>query len=206
VAATAAGSTAKLGHRARLIAAMATSIQEQGYRSTTVADIVRIARTSRRNFYEQFADREACFLAVFEEANEATIEQIAAAVHPGEPLDVQVDSALDAYLDSVTSRPALHASFVRELPALGQAGAERQLAAIERFAELLVTLVEDGRRELPELGARPLDRDMAVIIIGGLRELMVISFDQGRDVSELRSAASEAVKAILNAALLGRRV
>jgi AcrR family transcriptional regulator len=181
---------------------MATSIAERGYRSSTVAEIVRIARTSRRNFYEHFADREACFLALFEEANEALMAQIAAAVDPGEPLERQVDRALGAYLDNVTSQPELYQSFVRELPALGQPGADRQLAVIERFAQLLVGLVDSGRRAQPELGARPLSMDMAVIVVGGLRELMVISFQQNRDVGALRTSAGDAVKAILNATLL----
>jgi hypothetical protein len=43
---------------------------------------------------------------------------------------------------------------------------------------------------------------MAVIIVGGLRELMVISLQQGRDVRELRANAGAAVKAILSAAVL----
>jgi AcrR family transcriptional regulator len=190
------------GYRQRLIAAMATSIGERGYRASTVAEIVRIAHTSRRNFYEQFADREACFLALFEEANDALMEQIAAAIDPSEPLERQVDLALGAYLDNVTSQPDLYQSFVRELPALGQAGAERQLAVIERFAQLLVALVDSGRQAQPELGARPLSIEMAVIIVGGLRELMVISFQQDRDVRALRASAGDAVKAILNATLL----
>jgi AcrR family transcriptional regulator len=189
-------------YRQRLIAAMATSIGERGYRASTVAEIVRIAHTSRRNFYEQFADREACFLALFEEANDALMEQIAAAIDPSEPLERQVDRALGAYLDNVTSQPGLYQSFVRELPALGQAGAERQVVVIERFARLLVALVDTGRQAQPELGARPLSIEMAVIIVGGLRELMVISFQQGRDVRTLRASAGDAVKAILNATLL----
>jgi AcrR family transcriptional regulator len=189
-------------YRERLIAAMATAIAEQGYRSTTVADVVRIARTSRRNFYEQFEDREACFLALFEQANDAMMGQIAAAVDPAAPLERQVDAALGAYLDNVTSQPELYQSFVRELPALGQAGADRQLTVIERFAQLLVALVESGRRAQPELAARPLSMDMAVIIVGGLRELMVISLQRGRDVRALRESAGDAVKAILNATLL----
>ena len=77
-------------HRERLIAAMAESITEKGYRDTTVADVVRIARTSRRNFYEHFADREACFLALFDATNDAMMQQIADAVHPDQPLEQQV--------------------------------------------------------------------------------------------------------------------
>src|SRR5437660_4201033 len=128
---------------------MAAAIEEKGYRETTVADVVRIARTSRRTFYEHFEDREACFLALFDATNDAMMEQIAGAVRPDEPLEAQVDRALDAYIANITAQPALYRSFVRELPGLGQEGAGRQLAVIERFARLLVDLVESGRREQP---------------------------------------------------------
>ncbi len=189
-------------HRERLIEAMARSIEAKGYRETTVADVVRIARTSRRTFYEYFEDREACFLALFDATNEDTMDQIVAAVHPDRSLEEQVDLALDAYIDAITTHPALYQSFVRELPGLGQAGADRQLAVIERFAQLLIDLVESSRREQPELGARPLTMDIAIMIVGGLRELVVISLQQGRDMRELRATAGQTVKAILAGALL----
>ena len=189
------------GHRQRLIAAMASSIGSKGYRETTVADVVRIARTSRRNFYQQFEDRDACFLALFDATNDAMMEQIAAAVDPHQALEQQVDRALDAYIENVTAQPALYQSFVRELPGLGRAGADRQLAVTERFARLLVGLVESGRREQPGLAAGPLAMDTAVMIVGGLRELAVISLQRGRDVRELRASAGATVKAILTGAL-----
>ena len=189
-------------HRERLIAAMAEAIEQRGYRETTVADVVRLARTSRRTFYEHFEDREACFLAMFDATNDAMMEQIAAAVRPDDPLERQVDQALDAYITNVTTHPALYKSFVRELPGLGDAGAERQLAVIERFAALLVGLVESGRREQPELVARGLSRDTAIMIVGGLRELAVIALQQGRSVADLRHTAGETVKAILAGTIL----
>ncbi len=188
--------------RRRLIDAMASSVQKKGFRETTVADVVRIARTSRRTFYEHFEDREACFLALFDATNDAMMEQIAAAVNPEAPLEEQVDAALDAYIDHVTAQPGLYRSYVRELPGLGQKGADRQLAVIERFARLLVELVESGRREQPEIGARPLTLDTAIMIVGGLRELAVISLQQGRDVRDLRATAGMTVKAILAGTLL----
>jgi AcrR family transcriptional regulator len=190
------------GHRERLISAMATSIEEKGYRDTTVADVVRIARTSRRNFYEHFADRDACFLALFDATNEAMMREIADAVRPDRPLDEQVDRAVDAYIDNVAATPALYRSFVRELPGLGQAGADRGLATLERFAEMLVGFVESGRQAQPELPLRPLAMDSAIIIVGGLRELLVIALQRGRDMRELRASAGETIKAILGGALL----
>jgi AcrR family transcriptional regulator len=189
-------------HRERLIAAMATSIEEKGYRDTTVADVVRIARTSRRNFYEHFADRDGCFLALFDATNDAMMREIADAVQPARPLDEQVDRAVDAYIDNVAATPALYRSFVRELPGLGQAGADRGLATLERFAGMLVSFVESGRRAQPELGLRALTMDTAIIIVGGLRELLVISLQRGRDMRELRASAGETIKAILSGAVI----
>lgn len=196
------GAGEPVGHRERLIAAMATAIEQQGYRDTTVADVVRIARTSRRNFYEHFDDRDACFLALFDATNDAMMREISAAVHPDRPLEEQVDAAVDAYIENVTQQPALYASFVRELPGLGQAGADRGLATIERFAAMMVALVDSGRAVQPDMGARPLPMDTAIIIAGGLRELLVIALSRGRDMRELRASAVATVKAILGSALL----
>jgi len=40
------------------------------------------------------------------------------------------------------------------------------------------------------------------MIVGGLRELAVISLQQGRDVRDLRDTAGQPIKAILRATLL----
>ncbi len=45
--------------RQRLLEGMAAAIRECGFRDSTVADVVRCARTSRRTFYEHFASKQA---------------------------------------------------------------------------------------------------------------------------------------------------
>jgi AcrR family transcriptional regulator len=199
---TAPAGPPRASHRERLIEAMAASIERSGYRETTVADVVRIARTSRRTFYEHFEDREACYLALFDALNDQMMEQIAAAVRPEQSLEEQVDSALDAYVDGVTAQPALYRSFVHELPSLGQAGADRMMGVTERFARLLVDLGESARRQQPDLVFRPLPIDTAIMIVGGLRELAVIYLQRERDLGELRASAGQTIKAILAGALL----
>ena len=188
--------------RERLIAAMEQSIIDKGYRETTVADVVRIARTSRRTFYEHFEDREHCFLALFEQTTGRSMERIAAAVHPDAPWEEQVDAAIDAYIEGACEQPALQQSFVRELPGLAREGAEHQRQAMERFAQLLVMLVESGRREQPETMAHALPLDVSIIIVGGLRELLVIAIQEGRDPHELRESAGQVVKAIMRSIVL----
>ena len=63
-------------HAARLTAGLAASIAEKGYAATTIADVVRHARVSKRTFYEHFADKEACFLALYSETTDALLELI----------------------------------------------------------------------------------------------------------------------------------
>lgn len=194
---------AAAGHRERLLDAMAESIEKKGYRETFVGDVVQRARTSRRTFYEHFADREACFLALFDWAHEEMMDAVASAVSPEQPWQEQVDRALDAWFAVLAGRPRLWWSFARELPALGEEGTARQRMGIERFAELLVALVESGRRQQPRLGARPLSKDQAIIIVGGLRELIISATEEGRDVRKLRPVAAETIMAILHASVLG---
>jgi AcrR family transcriptional regulator len=189
-------------HRERLIAAMAASIEQKGYRNTSIADVVRIARTSRRNYYEHFKDRDACFLALFDSTSEAMMSEITSAVRADASLEEQVEAAIGSFLDGVAARPKLFRSFTWELPALGRPGAERERAVVERFAALLIAFVESGRREHADVDARPLSRDAALVIVGGLRELTVSAFQESRDVSELRATAVAVVKSILAAAVL----
>jgi hypothetical protein len=125
------------------------------------------------------------------------LEQVAAAVHPEQSLEEQVDSALDAYVAGVTAQPALYQSFVHELPSLGRAGADRLLAVNERFAELLVRLVDAA-----PAAVRALPMDTAIMIVGGLRELVVTYLYRARDVQELRAAAGQTIKVVLAAAVL----
>jgi AcrR family transcriptional regulator len=181
---------------------MALAIEEHGYRQTTVGDVVRIARTSRRSFYEHFSDRDACFLAVFDATNDAIAEQIEASVDTELPWEEQIDRSLSAYLDSIAARPGLSRSFAYDLAALGETGAERLQAATEHFAELLVSLVESGRRERGEPARSPLAMDLAILIVGGLREMTIAALEHGRDVHELRAIAGTAIGAILNATVL----
>src|SRR5262249_49664221 len=60
--------------RLRLFDGLASSIGERGYRATTVADIVRHARTSKRTFYDQFASKEECFLELLRADTEKMAE------------------------------------------------------------------------------------------------------------------------------------
>ena len=84
--------------RLRLLDGLATSIGERGYRATTVADIVRHARTSKRTFYDQFASKEQCFLELLRADIEKLGESIRAAVDPEADWHLQIRQAVEAYV------------------------------------------------------------------------------------------------------------
>jgi len=52
--------------RWRLLEAMTEAVARKGYAEASVADAIDIAGVSRKTFYEQFRDKEHCFLAAFE--------------------------------------------------------------------------------------------------------------------------------------------
>jgi AcrR family transcriptional regulator len=69
--------------RDRILAATGRVVAEVGFGCTTVAKIIGRARVSRKTFYGVFADREDCFLAVFDRAV-ARASQAAGEAYAGE--------------------------------------------------------------------------------------------------------------------------
>jgi AcrR family transcriptional regulator len=181
--------------RERLIEGLATSIRERGFRDTTIADIVRHARTSRRTFYAEFASKEECYVALLDSMNEALRLQIAAAVDPRAHWELQVRQAVVAYVDNVASEPALSVSWIRELPALGTLGRQVQRRAMEALTELLLQL--DTNEGFRRAGTVRMTRPLATILLGGIRELSATILEDEGDIHDLTEMAVQAATALL---------
>lgn len=194
-----AGRTAAPGgtsaFRQRLLDGLAASIEAVGYRNTTVADIVRRARTSRRTFYEHFADREACFAALLSGANAEIIRQISAAVNPKAPWDTQIRQAVEAWIARAESAPAITLSWIRDMPSLGAGARRLQREMMEEFIVMIQTL--SGTDELRAIGVGPVSRQRAVILLGGLRELIATTVEDGGQISDITEPAVQATIALL---------
>lgn len=65
--------------RRRMIDAVAPVLGRKGYAAMTVEDIATQAGVSRRTFYENFADKDDCFLAAYREAADGLIAAVSAA-------------------------------------------------------------------------------------------------------------------------------
>jgi hypothetical protein len=52
--------------RARIHGGMVESVYQRGYAATSVAHVIALAGVSRRAFYEQFTNKEDCFLSTYD--------------------------------------------------------------------------------------------------------------------------------------------
>lgn len=185
--------------RDRLLLAMAESIVEKGIAQTVVADVVRIARVSRRTFYEEFADRSECFLELCERSTTTAREVIDAAADPELPWREQSTNAVNAYFAFMTAEPALTRSFLFEIFGFGEAGRAKFREIQHRFAEQLLRLALRAKESDPAINTVSYATTSAVV--AGTCELVMLSLekDQLVSVDEARDAALQLVFDVLTA-------
>jgi AcrR family transcriptional regulator len=183
--------------RRRLLEGLAESIDERGYRETTIADIVRHARTSKRTFYQEFGSKEECFIELLRTANEDMMTQIHDAVDPDAFWQDQIRQAIGAYVEAIESRPAVTLSWIRELPALGTVVRSVQRHGIAQLTEMLVAM--SGNAGFQRDGIPPASPQIVVILLGGLRELTALTVEDSKDVREIVDAAVTASIALVAA-------
>jgi AcrR family transcriptional regulator len=182
--------------RRRLLDGLAASIGERGYRASTVADIVRHARTSKRTFYDHFSSKEQCFLELLQADGERMAEKIRSAVDPDADWQVQIRQAVEAYVDHIGSQPAITLSWIRELPSIDNAAARPyQRRSLQQLTSMLTGL--SASPGFQQVGLPPLTRPLAVILVGGLHELTALTVEDGRSVREIVEPAVHASVALL---------
>jgi AcrR family transcriptional regulator len=186
------------GHRARLTEGLATAIAEKGYAAVTIADVVRVARVSKRTFYEHFADKEACFLALYAETSDELLELIGNAVATARgPWEERIGAAARAYFERVAAEPEVIRAGLLEIQAAGPRARALRREVQRRYAEQLRTFSLAAEAEEP--GIRGLTPALATAVVGGLDELMLEAAEAGHAdrMGELADAATELIRAVL---------
>jgi AcrR family transcriptional regulator/DNA-binding MarR family transcriptional regulator len=137
--------------RVRMLSAAARVVEHHGYDGLTVSRITTGAGVSRRTFYQQFADREDCFLALFETASARaeTLAQSAAANHA--VWREQIRAGLSALLLFAEAEPALGSLLV--VGALN--GGPRVLERRARKLEAAAKTIDRGRNNRPRTDDGP---------------------------------------------------
>jgi AcrR family transcriptional regulator len=134
--------------RSRLLAATVAALGQVGYECTTVAEITKRARVSRRTFYDLFVNREDCIAAVLQNAAGHVQSELEAENLGGLEWRERMRRGLWTVLSFLDREPA----WARVLVLDAQRGNGSVLAARQAIVDRLVVLVNEGRGE--KSGAR----------------------------------------------------
>lgn len=161
--------------RRDLIGALASCVAEKGYASTTIADIVAVARVSKRTFYEHFDSKEDCLLALYEHVTGRLMEIVRSSGNAGQRFPKQIADGTAAFLSALDSMPEFTRTLLVEMQGAGERAFRMRQETLRGFARTIVEMVEAGRAANPDL--KPLSMARALAIVGGINELLLQAID-----------------------------
>lgn len=171
----------KVVQRERLLAAMIDAVVEIGYNTLTVQNVLTRAGISRPTFYEQFEDKEDCFLAAFDAAAarmQARVEDGAA--EAGSSWRDQLRGGLVALLGFIADEPKEAHAVIVEARASTPAGLRRRDELLDRYATCIDALVREDLEEPPSAIA-------AAGVVGGIESVLYtrLQKDETEELDEL---------------------
>lgn len=163
-----------LSQRARILRAITDAVAENGYAGLTVGDIVARAGVSRRTFYEQFENKEECFLAAYGAGAQIVIDDIRGAIDgvllPGSDWRDVAREALAVYTRALASQPEFARVFLVDVLGAGPHALARRLHVHELFVEQWRALAMLASYQDESIGVVP---DIALrALVGGTGELV----------------------------------
>lgn len=163
----------KAVQRERLLAAMIEAVTEIGYNTLTVQNVLTRAGISRPTFYEQFEDKEDCFLAAFEASAARMRERISAAVTDAGPSwREQLRSGLAELLRFIADEPKEARMVIVEARASSPAGLRQRDQLLDHFAACIDALVREDLDEPPSAIA-------AAGVVGGIEAVLYARLQKG---------------------------
>jgi AcrR family transcriptional regulator len=149
--------------RDRLMAAMIMLVADRGFPATSLTQIVKTAGVARHTFYEHFADKEALFLAVFDDGCERVFQRTleAGTAEQGDWV-AKTRTSFVALLEIVAAEPDLARLCLIESQSAGPAAMAHYERELRRFASLL----RQGRESSSRSGELP--DSLEEILIGGV--------------------------------------
>ena len=137
--------------RERILAAMIAATGTKGYGSTTIADITRHAHVSRDTFYEQFANKEQCFVAAYDAVTRELLERMVAAGTSQPSYIDGMREGVRAYLKFWSENADAARVCMVEVMAAGDEAAAHREHTMRSFVRLYRAVEERARAEDPGL-------------------------------------------------------
>lgn len=163
----------------RLALAMIELVGEQGYRTTTVADVIARAGMSRKAFYEQFSNKQECLLVTFDMVAAEVTRRVGDAYRAAEGWPDRVQAAIRALLEAAIEHPAALRLALLEIGSAGPAGIERR----ERSLLGYESFIRDALALAP--GEGEVSDTVLKAIVGGLHRVLYLRVLSARDADPL---------------------
>jgi AcrR family transcriptional regulator len=160
--------------RRRLLEAAAAEFARSGYAEASAEAISRAAGMSKATFYEHFANKEECILALFELAATEVLQAMADGTAAGgkDPLQ-RMRGGLRAFLDILAQHPSESQTLLVEIIGAGPRAAQRRDEVFGRLSARWGQQSPPNTRARPRAGtvARLASPDDAYAIVGAVAEL-----------------------------------
>jgi AcrR family transcriptional regulator len=160
--------------RIRMHGAMIEAVATRGYQNTSVRHVIGLAGVSRRAFYEQFANKEDCFLETFDLIVSRGITRINQAYRAAQGgLEERMRTAFEAFVEEVETNSKGLGLVIIDAQAVSPEGLRRLGRTTRMFEGLLSNSFSDPRH--PDALPLPVVR----AIVGGLRRAAFLRLRDG---------------------------
>jgi AcrR family transcriptional regulator len=155
--------------RRRLIRSVPAAVAAKGYPALTVEDICTRAGVSRRTFYENFRDKEDCFITSMRQHAEELASVVAGAASAGADWPERARLGLAALLRFLSDRPDVAHMAVIDVMSAGPAALSERDRAVTMLASLIGDEAFAGPNPAPRLVLRTVAGSILSLIYGHVR-------------------------------------
>jgi AcrR family transcriptional regulator len=153
--------------RERLFEAAARVFARSGYADASAESISREAGMSKATFYEHFANKEECILALFDEGSRVVLTAMAEATEgAGDDPRARMRAGIRAFLEQIAAYPNEAQTLLVEIIGAGPRAAERRDAILQGFADALYREAERAAKQGQNVRFASRDDAFAVIAAG----------------------------------------
>lgn len=161
--------------RLRMHGAMVEAVAANGYANTSVKQIIGLAGVSRRAFYEQFANKEECFLATFDLIAARGVKRVHEAyLSTSGDLERRIRAAVEEFTDEIESNAKGAGLAIVQAQTAGAPGLARLRRATGTFEQMLSSSFAHAD------DAGPLPAPIVRGIVGGMHEATAVRLRAGR--------------------------
>ncbi len=192
--------------RHRLFTAAATVFARVGFADASAEAISREAGMSKATFYEHFANKEECILALFDRAADYVLHEMACHVGSAdevESYEAWVARSLQAFLNILAAHPDQAQTLLVEVIGAGPRAGGRRDAIMDLFADLLL---RDNAAVAPRFGCPTFaSRDDAFACIGATFEVVSrqLRTHQPTDIRDVAPTLARVIHGVLHEAARG---